>query len=126
MNCKYKRIGCKAICKLEMLMNHEKDCIYSKELNLKTSRLNGVYLKQPNVGHLMISYNRDSRDLCLRIKSELEKSDYKIWIDVDNIHGSSLESMANAIEQSSCVLMCMTEKYKNSQACQTVSFPNRK
>lgn len=67
--------------------------------------------------HLMISYNRESRDLCLSIKAELEKLGYKIWIDVEDIHGSSLESMANAIEKSACVLMCMTEKYKLSSNC---------
>lgn len=67
--------------------------------------------------HLMISYNRESRDLCLTIKKQLEKHNFKIWIDVEDIHGSSLESMANAIEQSSAVLMCMTEKYKLSSNC---------
>ena len=67
--------------------------------------------------HIMISYNRESRELCLKIKSELEKMNYKIWIDIENIHGSSLESMALAIENSMCVLMCMTEKYKQSPNC---------
>lgn len=62
--------------------------------------------------HIMISYNKDSRDLCLKIKDELEKEGHKIWIDVHDIRGSSLESMAKAIENSKCVLMCMTEKYK--------------
>ena len=67
--------------------------------------------------HIMISYNRESRELCTKIKNELEKMNYKVWIDVDNIHGSSLESMALAIENSMCVLMCMTEKYKQSPNC---------
>jgi hypothetical protein len=67
--------------------------------------------------HIMISYNRESRDLCLKIKSELEKMNYTVWIDVENIHGSSLESMALAIENAMCVLMCMTEKYKQSTYC---------
>ena len=67
--------------------------------------------------HIMISYNRETREFCFRMKDELEKLGQKCWIDVENIHGSSLESMANAIEQSSCVLMCMTEKYKESPNC---------
>lgn len=67
--------------------------------------------------HIMISYNRDSRDLCLKIKKDLEKVGHKIWIDVESIHGSSLEAMAKAIEESKCVLMCMTEKYKLSSNC---------
>ena len=67
--------------------------------------------------HIMISYNRESRDLCLKIKSELEKLNYVVWIDVEDIRGSSLESMANAIEESKCVLMGMTEQYKLSSNC---------
>jgi len=67
--------------------------------------------------HIMISYNRQSRDLCLLIKAELEKKKFKVWIDVEDISGSSLESMANAIENSFCILVCMTEKYKQSPNC---------
>jgi hypothetical protein len=70
--------------------------------------------------HVMISYNRESRGLCLKIKSELEKIGLKVWIDVENIHGSSLDAMATAIEQSTCILVCMTEKYKQSPNCRAV------
>lgn len=72
--------------------------------------------------HVMISYNRESRDLCLKIKKELEAAGHKVWIDIDDIHGSSLESMANAIEHSQCILICMTEKYKQSPNCRAVSY----
>ena len=65
----------------------------------------------------MISYNRENRDLCVAIKQHLESMGFKIWIDIDNIHGSSLEAMALAIENSSVILMCMTEKYKQSSNC---------
>ncbi|RNA36713.1 hypothetical protein BpHYR1_013375 [Brachionus plicatilis] len=67
--------------------------------------------------HIMISYNGESRKTCLAIKDELEKKGFKIWIDVENIAGSSLESMAKAIEESICILMGMTEKYKMSPNC---------
>jgi hypothetical protein len=66
---------------------------------------------------IMISYNRNSRELCLSIKKELEKLGLNIWIDVEDIHGSSLESMAKAIEDSFCVLMCISENYKQSANC---------
>ena len=68
-------------------------------------------------GHIMISYNSKSRDTCLTVKKELEKYGHGVWIDVENIHGSSLDSMAKAVEQSACILMCMTEKYKISANC---------
>ncbi|CAF0847844.1 unnamed protein product [Brachionus calyciflorus] len=65
----------------------------------------------------MISYNSKSRPICLNIKKELEKNGYKVWIDFESIYGSSLEAMANAIETSFCVLMCITENYKESNFC---------
>jgi hypothetical protein len=71
--------------------------------------------------HIMISYNSLSRALCLKIKQELEKQGHAVWIDVEKIHGSSLEAMAKAVETSLCVLMCMTESYKLSPNCRAVS-----
>lgn len=59
-----------------------------------------IDIEEINRKHIMISYNRDSRDLCLRIKQELENDGRSVWIDVEDISGSSLESMANAIENS--------------------------
>ncbi len=52
---------------------------------------------------IMISYNRESRDLVLKIKKELKTLGFKLWIDVENIRGSSLESMSLAIEESFCI-----------------------
>jgi len=66
---------------------------------------------------IMISYNRESREICTKIKEELEKLNYNVWIDFEDIRGSSLESMALAIEESDAVLMGMTEKYKLSSNC---------
>ena len=67
--------------------------------------------------HIMISYNSANRDTCLKIKEQLEKMNFKVWIDVSSIHGSSLDSMAKAVENSFCVLICMSEKYKMSNYC---------
>ena len=67
---------------------------------------NDTHEKQSQVRHIMISYNQESRDTCLKIKSELESTGYKVWIDVENISGSSLESMAGAVENSFCILIC--------------------
>lgn len=67
----------------------------------------------------MISYNTASRELCLQIKESLEQAKLKVWIDVEEIHGSSLDSMARAVENAKCVLICVTEKYRQSLNCQS-------
>ena len=41
----------------------------------------------------------------------------QVWMDIDQMGGSTLESMAKAVEQSRIVLMCMSQKYKNSPNC---------
>jgi len=76
--------------------------------------------KEPEtgIGHVMISYNRDSRALCLKVKTALEESGYKVWMDTVNMHGDSLEAMAQAVENASVILMCVTEKYRASANCQ--------
>jgi hypothetical protein len=67
--------------------------------------------------HIMISYNSKSRAKCLEIKKELELKGFLVWIDVEQMHGSTLEAMATAIENSWCVLICMSESYKQSANC---------
>jgi hypothetical protein len=42
---------------------------------------------------------------------------YSVWLDVDNINVGVLESMAQAVENSSIVLICMNEQYKQSYYC---------
>jgi hypothetical protein len=42
---------------------------------------------------------------------------YNVWLDVDNINGGVLNSMADAVENSSIVLICMNEQYKQSYYC---------
>ena len=76
-----------------------------------------IQLSSHKPKHIMISYNSKSKETCLKIRNELENIGFITWIDVQNISGSSLESMADAIENSHCVLMCMTEKYKQSPNC---------
>jgi hypothetical protein len=40
-------------------------------------------------------------------------------MDIDDMHGSTLECMAHAVEQSCIVIICMSEKYKQSPNCQS-------
>ena len=104
------------------LMNNQENQIYLNitqvieqiQWNLNTEKRN----LQKKQQHIMISYNSSSREICLRIKKELESLGHKVWIDVEQISGSSLESMINVVENSFCVLMCVTEKYRQSINCQ--------
>ncbi|XP_046563069.1 uncharacterized protein LOC124271943 [Haliotis rubra] len=70
-------------------------------------------------GHVMISYQWTDQKLVLKIKESLRQKGYKIWMDVDHMEGSTLQAMAEAVQNASVVLVCMSERYKLSQNCRS-------
>lgn len=67
--------------------------------------------------HVMISYQWDSQPMVLQLRDELKKAAYNVWIDVDDIRGSIVEAMASAVENAAIVLVCVSQKYKESPNC---------
>ena len=49
----------------------------------------------------------------------IQKDGYKTWIDVEQMGGSTLDAMAGAVENAAVVLICASEKYKDSPNCRT-------
>jgi hypothetical protein len=45
------------------------------------------------------------------------KQHFDTWMDIHCIYGDALDSMADAVEKASVVLICMTENYKESPNC---------
>ncbi|CAF1468349.1 unnamed protein product [Rotaria sordida] len=66
---------------------------------------------------MMISYCWAQQPLCHKINDRLEQDGYKVWLDRDEMRGSIIECMAEAIEQSRFVLICMSSNYKKSTNC---------
>ena len=66
---------------------------------------------------IMISYSHKDKVLCHQIYEELIKSGYRVWIDFNQMHGNVMEAMAQAIEQSKTVIICMSEHYRTSNYC---------
>jgi len=66
----------------------------------------------------MISYNHESKPLCLDIYNRLTNDGYNVWIDLEQMHGSILVAMAKGIDDSDIILYCVTEKYSQSLSCQ--------
>ncbi len=67
--------------------------------------------------HIMISYQWDDKPYCIKMKDYLQKNGFKVWMDVENMYGSIIEAMADAVDNAYCILMCMSEKYRNSINC---------
>ena len=69
--------------------------------------------------HIMISYQWDVQSTMIQVKNRLQAAGYKVWMDLDDMGGSTLEAMAKAVEDSAVVLVCVSQKYKESPNCRS-------
>ena len=67
---------------------------------------------------IMVSYCHHNKDLCHAIYDRLVNDGFRVWLDRENMHGSPMDAMAHAIENSQYVLVCMSDAYKQSPCCQ--------
>ncbi|CAF1620348.1 unnamed protein product [Adineta ricciae] len=68
---------------------------------------------------IMISYSHRDQHICHRIHEQLTLDGFRVWFDRDCLRGSTMMGMADAIENSECVLICMSNSYKQSVYCQS-------
>ncbi|CAF3831953.1 unnamed protein product [Rotaria sp. Silwood1] len=68
---------------------------------------------------IMISYSHSDRQLCYQIYERLVQDGFNVWIDRDNMYGTTMIDVAEAIENSEFVLICMSDTYKQSVYCQS-------
>ena len=66
---------------------------------------------------LMISYSHKNKELCKQLYDELVREGYRVWIDFDQMHGNVMDAMAQAIEQSHTIIICLSEDYRKSNYC---------
>lgn len=68
-------------------------------------------------GHVMISYQWENQTLIQKIRDNLKENGVKCWMDIDDMHGSTVDTMAKAVEGADIVLICCSKKYKESPNC---------
>jgi len=66
---------------------------------------------------IMISYNWGNQEVVKKISQHLEDNGYKLWLDLNNMSGNTLEAIAEAVDSSQIILICASEKYKRSKNC---------
>ncbi|CAF4379908.1 unnamed protein product [Rotaria magnacalcarata] len=89
--------------------------LWNLELNHENHPINDEHNKK--VFDIMISYSHKEKALCKQIYDELINAGYRVWIDFDQMHGNVMDAMAQAIEQSNTVIICMSEQYRKSNYC---------
>ena len=70
----------------------------------------------------MISYSHKNKNSVKQIYDALIQHGYRVWIDFDKMHGNVMDAMAQAIEQSKMVIICMSEQYRRSNYCRAEAF----
>ncbi|XP_021371459.1 uncharacterized protein LOC110462013 isoform X3 [Mizuhopecten yessoensis] len=68
-------------------------------------------------GHIMISYQWANQAILKKIRDNLRANGFKVWMDIDDMEGSTLDAMARAVENADVVLVCYSQKYKDSDNC---------
>ncbi|XP_033727094.1 uncharacterized protein LOC117316559 [Pecten maximus] len=68
-------------------------------------------------GHIMISYQWGHQNMLKKVRDGLRVNGFKVWMDIDDMEGSTLDAMARAVENAEIVLVCYSQKYKDSDNC---------
>ncbi|XP_070553260.1 uncharacterized protein [Ptychodera flava] len=88
-----------------------------KDVGLKRACAGALW--ELKVGHVMISYNWHVQERMIKVKTKLQAAGYNVWMDIEKMGGNILEAMADAVELADVVLICVSEKYKNSNSCRS-------
>ena len=65
----------------------------------------------------MMSYNWDHQPVIKRIHAALVQRGYSMWIDVEQMKGSTVDAMSLAVEDAEVVLIGVSRAYKESTNC---------
>lgn len=55
--------------------------------------------KEDGSRHIVLSYNWGHQPMVKDIRDVLKNSGIKVWMDIDDMQGSTIEAMAKAVEQ---------------------------
>ncbi|ESP03408.1 hypothetical protein LOTGIDRAFT_171498 [Lottia gigantea] len=99
--------------KFKHLVKNFQEKLEREKTNLKKNESSDA----EDQGHVMISYQWGHQNILKQVSSELRKEKRIVWMDIDNMEGSTLQAMANAIEGAKVVICCMSQKYKDSPNC---------
>ncbi|CAF0722602.1 unnamed protein product [Adineta ricciae] len=94
------------------------------QIRQKTSKT----ASQSNKFDVAISYSIKDKDVVTRLEETLINEGYAVWIDRDILHRQSMESVSEAMNKSTVVIVCLSEWYvrDNQCVCESVYAMNSK
>ena len=91
--------------------------LWNLESNQENRTSSTTEIHNEKIFDIMISYSHRDEVICRQIYDELIRANYRVWIDFDQMHGNVMDAMAQAIEQSKTIIICMSEEYRRSNYC---------
>lgn len=73
-------------------------------------------------GHVMISYQWANQKIITKIRDSLQQNGITCWMDIDDMQGSTLNAMAQAVEKADIILICYSKKYYDSPNCRAGQY----
>jgi len=70
-----------------------------------------------SIEHVMLSYNWGHQTTIKRINASLQARGYSVWIDIEKMQGSTVEVMADAVEEAAVMCYGISRAYKESANC---------
>ena len=67
--------------------------------------------------HVMMSYNWEYQSTVLRVIKTLKARGFFVWVDVESVEGSLVDSMAEGVENAAVMLIGVSRSYKESSNC---------
>ena len=53
----------------------------------------------------------------MQLEEKLKRSGYNVWIDKEQVLGSTIDSMQKGVINAAVFLLCMSEDYEKSDIC---------
>lgn len=95
---------------------------FTKDDSVKSESADGACVSGTEKYDIMISYSHKDKDLCFQLYDRLSADNFRVWLDRDQMHGTPLEAMSQAIENSEFVFLCMSDSYKQSGYCKMEAY----
>eukprot|EP01052_Picozoa_sp_SAG31_P038851 SAG31_NODE_5268_length_2641_cov_1.748230_3_plen_138_part_00 len=75
---------------------------------------NPEHAQDPGQKHIMVSYQWNVQEVVRRIVSELQARGFRTWFDLEDMKGSTVDSMSDAVDNADVMLSCISLAYKES------------
>jgi len=101
---------------------HIKNAIERLKWNLtdKAHKNSVSQITQLDAGHVLLSFALSNRDPCSEIKHKREQFNIKCLMGINNSDSKSwsIRKMRDNVDRSACVVICLTESYRQCNDCQ--------